>query len=269
MAGADEQGQRTVLDRVMRELQIMDMARTPPEIGDRVHRIVRAEVGLDDPYKEIKAHSTRQALALYPRLRRLVEAAEDRLACAVRLAIAGNMIDFAIADRPTEHKAMWAYVEEALGHPFAVDHVAALREALARAERVLYLGDNAGETVFDRVLIETMHVSTSYVVKERPVLNDATLEDAMAAGIGKVARIVSNGSGAPGTILSRCAKRFRQAFDGADVIIAKGQANYETLSECDAPLFFLLKVKCPIIARDIGTPVGSMLCKGGEDHARV
>jgi len=269
MVGADEHAQRVVLDRVMAELQGIDMSCSPPEIGQIVHRIVRAQVGVADPYAKIKAESTRQALGLYPRLKAEVAKADDPLECAVRLAIAGNIIDFAVDGMPRTSDALWESVQGVLSQPFAIDHLDAFRRALGKAKRVLYLGDNAGETVFDRVLIEAMDVPVCYGVRGAPVLNDATREDAIAAGIGEVAEILPNGSDAPGTVLADCSAGFRQRFEDADMIIAKGQANYETLSAHDGAIFFLLRVKCPVIARDVGVPVGSIVCKGGEKYARI
>ena len=262
-AGADERQQHTILDRVLDLLRQVEPSSTPPEIGDRVHRIVRQETGDSDPYEAVKEASTRQALALYPRLKSLLVEANDPLEVAVRLSIAGNIIDLAA----TEEYDLWGTVERVLAQPFAIDDGAAFRETLSKAGRgavtvpLLYLADNAGETVFDRLLIETLDVPVIYAVKGGPILNDATREDALAAGVDRVAEVVSTGSDAPGTILHRCSEEFRRLYDEAELVIAKGQANYETLSEEGARVFFLLQIKCPIIARDVGVPVGSIVLR--------
>ena len=269
MAGADEGKQREVLNRVMDELRAMDSTSTPPEMGHRIHRIVRTEMDADDPYAKAKAYSTRQALSLYPRLKDLVRAAKDPLECAVRLTIAGNVIDLAIGNTRTSHDTLWDAVETIQKQPFTRDDLALFRQELADAQSVLYLADNAGETVFDRVLIETLNRPTLYAVKGGPVLNDATAQDALDAGIDGMAQIMSNGSDAPGTILALCSPEFRREFGRAEMIIAKGQANYETLSEHEGPIFFLLKAKCSVIAEDAGVPVGAILCKGGEKYAEI
>ena len=259
MAGADEERQRLILDRTMALLQDASLESKPPEIGDRVHRIVRQLTGDDDPYAAVKAESTREALRLYPRLKALVAEDGDRLERAIRIAIAGNVIDFATgADFDIKEG-----LERILNQPFAINDIAAFRKALSEARSVLYLGDNAGETVFDRVLIEALDVPVIYAVKGGPIINDATVDDALAAGLDEVAEVVSTGSDAPGTILSRCSAEFRALYERAELVIAKGQANYETLSEEGGRLFFLLKVKCPVIARDIGAPVGSIVLKRG------
>jgi len=259
MAGADERQQRAVLGRVLDVLRQVEPSSTPPEIGDRVHRIVRQEVGDGDPYRAAKRSSTHQALALYPRLEPLLAEAGDSLEVGVRLSIAGNIIDLG----PDREYDLWGTVERVLVQPFAIDDGVALREALAGAGQVLYLADNAGETVFDRLLIEVLGIPVVYAVKGGPILNDATREDALAAGVDQVAEVVSTGSDAPGTILDRCSEEFRRLYDGAKVVIAKGQANYETLSEEGPKVFFLLQAKCPVIARDVGVPVGSIVLKQG------
>ncbi len=260
MAGADERQQRAVLGHVLDVLKQIEPSSTPPEIGDQVHRIVRQEVGDGDPYRAAKDASTRQALALYPRLKGLLAEADDPLEMAVRLSIAGNIIDLAVA----QEYDLWGAVERVLAQPFAIDDGAAFRDALSEVEQVLYLADNAGETVFDRLLIETLETPVVCGVKGGPTLNDATLEDARAAGVDRVAELVSTGSDAPGTILSHCSEEFRRLYDEATLIIAKGQANYETLSEEGPRLFFLLQVKCPIIACDVGVPVGSIVLEQGQ-----
>lgn len=224
-----------------------------------MHRIVRQLTGNNDPYAAVKAESTREALRLYPRLRALAADDGDRLERAVRIAIAGNVIDFATgADFDIEEG-----LERVLRQPFAINDIVALREALSEARSLLYLGDNAGETVFDRVLIEALELPVTYAAKGGPILNDATVEDALVAGLNEVAEVVSTGSDAPGTILSGCSAEFRGVYERAELIIAKGQTNYETLSEEGERLFFLLKVKCPVIARDIGAAVGNIVLKRG------
>ncbi len=259
-SGADERKQRAVLNRVLNTLEAVGPSSTPPEIGDLIHRIVREESGDADPYQEPKEAATRHALALYPRLKTLVAEADDPLERAVRLAVAGNIIDLA----PVGEYDLWGTVERVLDQPFAVEDGVAFREALASAEAVFYLGDNAGETVFDRVLIETLDLPVAYAVKGGPVLNDATMDDAIAAGLDEVAEVVSTGSDSPGTILHLCSDDFRRRYDEAQMIIAKGQANYETLSSEGERLFFLLQTKCPVIAQDVGVPTGSIVLKQGD-----
>jgi uncharacterized protein with ATP-grasp and redox domains len=229
-------------------------------VAARVHEIVRREVGDSDPYRSAKERSTQEALTLYPRLKALVAGADDPLETAVRLAIAGNIIDFgAMAEYD-----LWGTVQRVLEQSFAINDGAALRKALDSAKEILYLSDNAGETVFDRVLIEMLDVPVVYAVKGGAALNDALREDAEAAGLDKVATVVDNGASTMGTILNLCSRDFQHRFAAAELVVAKGQANYETLSEEGSRVFFLLQAKCPVIARDIGVPVGSIILEQGR-----
>ncbi len=256
--GADESQQHAIIGETLALLQTLPPGKTPPEIGYAVHRIVRERMGGGDPYRVLKDQSTRAALAIYPHLKNLVAESSDSLETAVRLSIAGNIIDFALSDELAD---LWATVERVVAAPFAVDDLAALRAALDTADRVLYLADNAGETVFDRVLIEALALPVTYVVKGGPTLNDATREDALAAGLETCATIIDNGSDAPGTILHLCSEDFRQIYAAAPLIIAKGQGNYETLSEAGPRVFCLLQVKCAVAARDLGAPLGGVIVR--------
>lgn len=258
--GATDQQQHTALQNVLALLQAIQPDQTPPEIGYRVHQIVRKIVDSQDPYREAKARNTAEALALYPQLKQAVANSVDPLEMALRVSIAGNMIDFGPRDQIED---LAAEVNQALDQGLYLDDSQSLRGRLSTSEYVLFLADNAGETVFDRVLIETFSLPVAYAVKGGPILNDATVEDAVAAGLHQVATLVNTGSDAPGTLLSFCSAEFQTMFYEAPLIIAKGQANYETLSEAGKNVFCLLQVKCPIIARDIGAPVGSMVVRQG------
>ncbi|HEY89902.1 MAG TPA: DUF89 family protein [Thermoflexia bacterium] len=260
-AQIDEELQQQVLRQAMEILPTFDLQASPPEMGAYIHRLIRLELDNPDPYREAKARSTAEALALYPRLKKRIASSADRLDTAVRLAIAGNIIDRGVS----QTYDLWDVVERMLTQEFAIDARVAFRAALATAQSVLYLGDNAGETVFDRLLIETLELPVTYVVKGSPVLNDATLEDARAAGLEQVATLLTNGTDIPGTILAKTSAEFQERYAEAELIIAKGQGNYETLSESHNPkLFYLLQVKCPVIARDLGVQVGAMVFKQAE-----
>jgi uncharacterized protein with ATP-grasp and redox domains len=230
---------------------------TPPEIGREVYRIVSRLTGVKDPYREIKEKCTQQALALYPDLKKRVRSADNPLRTAIRIAIAGNVIDFG-SNMPFDLEKDLPAI---LNQKFAIDHYDTFRVALERAEGILYIADNAGETVFDRVLIEELGKPVTYVVRKKPIINDATREDAIAAGIDKVADIISSGADAPGNILHLCSDDFFKIYKASDFIISKGQGNYEGLSEENRPIFFLLKAKCQVIAKHIGVEQGSIILK--------
>ncbi len=256
-AGASEDQQHRILLNTMEELSAFPPGSTPPQLAYRIHHQVQQLTNNIDPYRDDKAQATQQALALYPELKKKVSEASDPLEMAVRIAIAGNIIDLGVADSYDLETTL----KRVLTQAFAINDLAALRSALAQSESVLYLADNAGETVFDRVLIESIDLPVTYVVKASPIINDATYEDAVAAGIDQVAEIIDNGSNAPGTLLDQCSDVFRKHFTQAGLIIAKGQANYESLSDTSAPIFFLLQAKCNVIARDLGIAEGGTVLK--------
>jgi uncharacterized protein with ATP-grasp and redox domains len=257
VAVEDEATIKAVLDKVGMLVSEIPLNSSPPETGRQVYRTVREVTGVNDPFRDLKAKSIDTVLALYPSLKHLLGEAKDPLETAVRLAIAGNVIDFGA----NPDFQLGQAIQEVLQKEPAINHYQAFKKKLARARDILYLGDNAGETVFDRLLIETMDKPVTFVVRESPVINDATEEDALSSGLGEVATIVSSGCDAPGTVLGECSEPFRAHFNKADLIISKGQGNYETLSHEKRPIFFLLKAKCPVIARDLGVKVGDIVIK--------
>jgi len=258
LATADEAVHERVLRRALGAAADMDLRQAPPAMAQQIHRAIRELTGRSDPYREIKDWSNRMALALRPTLRKRIEEAEDPTEAAVRLAIAGNVIDFGVNSRLSEEQVRESIVH-ALSSPLEGD-VGAFWSAALGAERVLYLADNAGEIVFDRLLIERLPPGkVTVAVRGFPVINDATWADAQSAGIHEVAEVIENGSDAPGTILDDCSEAFRDRFGRADLVIAKGQGNYETLSDVDKEMYFLLKAKCPVIAQDIGCREGAMI----------
>ncbi len=254
----DERVLKRLLDELGLMLSQISLENSPPETGRLIYRMVREITGSPDPFHALKRASTQRALQLYPSLKQRINDATDSLLTAIRLAIAGNVIDFG----PQGDYDIDAAIEESLTRDFAIFDYAAFAKRLAAADDILYIGDNAGETVFDRLLIETMKKPTIYVVHETPVINDATLADAIQAGLDQTATIVSSGTDAPGTIPHTCTAEFRQMLAEADFSIAKGQGNYEALSQEDHAIFFLLKAKCDIIAQDIGVSKGDIVLKG-------
>jgi uncharacterized protein with ATP-grasp and redox domains len=255
MMNLDERKIRELLIAFGQTLSHIQAGATPPEIGREAYRLISEKTGIPDLYAEKKKKCTQRALALYPRLKEQIVSSSDRLAMAIRMAIAGNVIDFgANADFDLDKD-----LDVLLSKELAIDHYQAFCTALQKAQKILYLADNAGETVFDRLLIEELGKPVVYAVRENPIINDAILQDALDAGIDKVAKIVSSGTDAPGTILNRCSESFLDIYRSADLIISKGQGNYEGLTDETQPVFFLLKAKCAVIALDIGVKQGSLI----------
>jgi hypothetical protein len=256
---------KQVLDRIAGLIPGIPLDSPPPETARLIYGAVREVTGVQDPFRTYKARSIQNALSLYENLKTVVEGAEDPLLTAVRIAIAGNVIDLgANPDFDLEGE-----LKHVMSRELAIDHYESFRRSIEKARSLLYLGDNAGETVFDRILIEHLGKDTVYAVRDIPIINDATIEDAEKSGIGEVARIMSSGCDAPGIILKRCSSDFLDIFRRADLIVSKGQGNLESLSGEEAPIFFLLKVKCPVIARHLGSENGDMILKNSRLQAEA
>ncbi|MCD4831663.1 MAG: ARMT1-like domain-containing protein [Anaerohalosphaeraceae bacterium] len=269
LATDDERIHEKVVREVLRLAADLDMSQSPPAIGQHIHRLIRKMVGNDDPYYELKQRFNRLAMRMYIELAQRVRESENPLETAVRLAIAGNIIDLGVKTSIAESE-IEKIINDSLTADFDGQQIEEFKNAVNQAEKILYLADNAGEIVFDKFLIEQLpHEKITVVVRGRPVINDATMEDAEFAGLTEMAEVIDNGSDGPGTILETCSQSFRERFENADLIIAKGQGNYETLSDIDKDIFFLLKVKCPVIAEDIGCKVGRMILRKSNSFKSV
>jgi uncharacterized protein with ATP-grasp and redox domains len=260
-AEVTEETRHEVVRAVLEELGRVDPGKSPAHATTFMHRRIREMLGMD-PFARVKSRYNSIAMDLYPRLKSMVSESPDPLLTASRLAIAGNIIDFGIfASVDLE-----GTIERALGGPLAVDHSGRFREEVSRAGSILYLLDNSGEVVFDRLLLEELaslgkHVTA--VVKGGPVINDCTMTDAREAGIGEICEVIDNGSDAVGTILEMVSPEFRARFSGnGSLIISKGQGNFETLMGERGNIFYLFQSKCDVLSGVLELLRGSMLLVG-------
>jgi len=261
LATDDEQIHEQVVRNILRLAAGLDMSQSPPVLGQKIHRVIRELVDMEDPYHKIKKQFNNLALTLYPELQKLIIGSEYPLMTAIRLAIAGNIIDFGV-NSPLEELNLETAISESLAAEFRSAQLDSFQDSVTKAEEIFYLADNAGEIVFDRLLIEQLpYEKVTVVVKGKPVINDATMKDAELVGLPKAVEVIDNGSDGPGTILESCSQYFRDRFARADLVIAKGQGNYETLSEINKNIFFILKTKCSVIARDLDCEVGEMILR--------
>jgi uncharacterized protein with ATP-grasp and redox domains len=264
LATDDERIHEQVVREVLRLAADLDMSQSPPMIGQQIHKLIRNLIDNKDPYRELKQRSNRSALRMYKEFKETVRTSKDPLETAVRLAIAANIIDLGVKTSIAETD-IEKVINDCLAVDFNSQQLEIFRNAIMKAKKILYLADNAGEIVFDRLLIEQMpYEKVTVVVKGKPVINDATMEDAESAGLIQMVEVIDNGSDAPGTILESCSPAFCDRFSSADLVIAKGQGNYETLSNVDKNIFFVLKAKCPVIAKDLGCEVGEMILRRSE-----
>ena len=253
--------QEEMLRKILHDISLADWQGSPPLMAQRIHRIIRKELNWCDPYQAIKAQMNSAAEQLLPRLRNAINEQPDKQEALLRAAIGGNLLDagakvrIEVDELPEHINAIWT-------QPLQGD-VEAFFKAAKGARKIIYLTDNAGEIFFDRVLIEALETQqagrVTVYVRGAPVINDATRDDAIAAGITKLVPVFDNGSDAPGTLLEDCSAEFRAAFAQADMIIAKGQGNYESLSDSTRPIHFLFVVKCPVIAYQVVAPIGTLM----------
>jgi len=252
----NEDAQKEILREIMKKLLKESWERTPPELAHIAHRVVRKYVG-GDPYKEVKRESNALALSLYPEIKKVVLNSPDPLRTAVRVAIAGNIIDFGALESFDIHKTL----EEVLVKDFKCDDFPRLVDSLKNGKKILYFADNAGEIVFDKLLLqmirERWEPQITLVVKEAPIINDATLEDAKYVGMDEVVdeyRFIGNGE----VGLERNSPEVGEWVKEHDVVISKGQGNFEGLSEFRG-IFYLLMVKCPAVANYLNASVGDIV----------
>ena len=268
IAGGSVSQQKEILDKVANEVPSFALSSTPTEIGAIVHKIVRDVTKVKDPYLEVKEKSHNLALGVKDDLKDMVEQSSNRLLTAVELAIAGNIIDYGVKNSLNVHEELAKIVTKEEKTIATEDsqlfQFKLFEERLRNSKTILYLGDNVGETVFDSILLEELKniypdVAIKYVVRANPIINDALAEDAKKAGIAEFAEIITSGVDAPGTVLSLCSPEFMDVFNNSDLIISKGQGNYEALSQEQAPLFFLFMAKCSVIANHLGATLGDVI----------
>ncbi|MBU2466811.1 MAG: DUF89 family protein [Bacteroidetes bacterium] len=239
------------------EQLIQENRLSSPALQKQLGQYFRQLTAIADPFSEEKRISNSLAETLYSEWKPSVQEASNPKSLALRLAIAGNIMDYGV----NHHFDLEQTIAHVIQCDFAIDHSQRLLAALGAAKKVLYLCDNAGEIVMDKLFIETLaHPDLTAVVRGFPVLNDATMADAMQIGLHKVAKLMDNGSDAPSTLLDDCSPEFREAYQQADLIIAKGQGNLEGLMpEMDSRIFFLLMAKCDVMAEWLGVSKGSIV----------
>jgi len=228
-------------------------------MGNEIYLIFKREACIEDPCKEIKDISNKQSLKIYPWLKKIINDSDSKLKVALKIAIAGNVIDVGAGIDLKLKDSVTQTINQGVSERYFRDFI----DLLARANLILFLGDNAGEVIFDKIFLEEIRKISKnkiyYAVKEKPYLNDAMKEDAIFARVDSVAEVISNGSDCAGTQLHHCSESFVEKFSKADLIISKGYANYMSLKSIKAPIFFLLKVKCLIMQKDFEADKASIV----------
>lgn len=274
LAGANEETSNRTMKRLLSYLKNADLTLSPPELSLHLHSIIREETGNPDPYIEVKKQSTETVRFLLPGLEDLMRTSEEKLdgkplELAIKIGALGNVIDFGTPTRMDVNEM----IHEVLEKDLTVFDIDQFRKELERAGTILFLGDNTGEIILDRFLLGILKEQGKeiiYAVREGPIINDATIDDAQEAGIEEFARVITSGSQGPGTLLGQANEPFLEALANADLIISKGQGNYESLSsdpelssliKPGTSVFFLLTIKCRIVGAYAGVPERSTIFK--------
>ena len=256
----DEACADSVMQRSAEVLAHITPRQTPPEAAAILYPAIGELVGKEDLYAAKKRESTQKAMEFLEFVRNKIAAGIDPVDAALRAAVAGNVIDFA-TEVLFDIEEEIAKIFEA---PFAIDDKERFKERLAKARNLLIIGDNVGEHVFDKVMIETLRsryaIDVTYFVRGKPIINDVTLADAKAIGLDEVCRVVDSGVDTPGFILERANDEAKEIFTNADLILAKGMGNFECMESMrDSRLYFLFKVKCSVVASRVGKQIGDLI----------
>jgi damage-control phosphatase, subfamily I len=260
---ADERLSQEIVQAVEKMAPGFSFEQSPPEVASAVYEKMAQIAGKEDLYDEVKRLSTQKAEAFIPYLQNEIADSDEPLLTATKVAVARNVIDLA---------AEYAFdlneeLEKIFHTHFAVNDFERLQEKLSGSKSLLYIADNAGEHIFDKIYIQTIlslypDIRLTYMTRGNAIINDVTFEEAKEAGFDELCELVSSGVNTPGFVYDRANKASQELFDTADLIITKGMGNYECLSDVNRDnLFFLLKVKCNVVARSLGKNVGDIICK--------
>lgn len=262
LATDNQKTQEKTMRRILQAAAAFDFQNSPPCLTRLIQHIIQEECACVDPYKEIKQKFNQGMLDLYPYIEKSVQESAHPFDLAIRYAASANILDCGIFDDITVEEAQKT-LESSVNMPLRFNTAQELAEDIQKAKKILYIGDNAGEIVADKLLLTRMpREKVTFVVKGLPISNDAIREDAEAAGITDLVRVIDNGCDLPGTILPLCSPAFQQEFSEADLIIAKGQGNFETMNELTGKrIYFIFKSKCQVVTHFLGCEQGDIILK--------
>lgn len=235
----------------------------PPELGGIVYKIVINSTNVKDPYKDIKRKQNNLILNNYFNLKQTILNTKDPLFEAVKFAVIGNVIDFGI----NEVVDFEEDIKNSFKKRIVINDYNLFERDLKLSKRILYMGDNSGEIVFDKLLISLIKeiypdIDITFACRSEPIINDVLIKDALQVGIDEYAKVISSGMNLPGTILRYVNNEFMEELKRSDLVIAKGQGNFEGLEEEKMEkTYFLLKAKCKVVADYLGCRVGDLIIK--------
>ncbi|BDU50360.1 damage-control phosphatase ARMT1 family protein [Haliovirga abyssi] len=251
---------------LMDHLKGENFNKTPAELAKYSYKIINKYMMTNDPYKEIKKYYNESMLKLVPEIKNIINNSGNRFEIAMKIAVLGNIIDFGSKHKFSENDII-KKVRDIGNSYFAIDDSKKLYDKLRVSKTLLYIGDNCGEIVFDKIFIEYIKFSFPnlkiyYGVRGEPVINDVTIVDAKDVNMEEVAEVIDNGDNSPGTVLNNISGKFKDLLFNSDLVISKGQGNYETLNEINRDdVFLLFMAKCDVVSKELGVKNMSFICK--------
>ncbi len=262
----DTETQAEVLRHVAGLLSSSSLEQTPANLSKPAYTALKEVMGVEDPYYEDKKESNITAMELAKEIRVEIEESADPIDKALHAAAAGNLIDMGI----THDFDILADLRILMDRGFAKSDIDVFRRELAKNKRLLYLGDNAGEIMFDKLLIEQLvqlGLDVTFTVKSGPIINDATMEDAETVNMRDVARVIETGSNDIGVNWESASSEFIAHLKQADIVLSKGQGNFETCNDRPENIYFLLKAKCELVARELEVKLGDIIFVRNPRHS--
>lgn len=257
----EERCAKSMMQEAAKVLAAIDPNQTPPEAAVPLYAKLAEVAGVEDVYAKQKQKTIQQALPFVHLAKEKIAKSSKPLATALKAAVAGNVIDFAMQ---VSFKLEEEF-EKIFTTPFAIDHQEAFFDKLQKAQSLVILGDNVAEHLFDKLLMQEIKrvfdLDIYYFVRGKPIINDVTIKEAKEANLDEVCKLIDSGVDTPGFVFSRASKEAKRIFLRADVVLAKGMGNYEVMeSKKDERVYFLFKVKCQVVASHIGKNVGDLIC---------
>lgn len=274
LLGIEDSIAKDYAKKVLEMISHEDLDVPPPLMAKKIYKMLSELTGENDPYKEIKRQSNILAIKIVKDLKEVINSEEEseQFATAAKIVISGNIIDYGVNSDINDD----VIIKEIQSvNQKEVDPVSlkSFEKSILNSKNVFYIGDNAGEVVLDKYFIDNYlsHADVTYAVRGNPIINDSIMEDALFVEMDKSAAIVTTGDGTPGIDFDNTSQDFFEKFKTADMVILKGQGNYETAyredlkqiisskinSKFDKPVYFLFKVKCPLVSEISGYPMGT------------
>jgi len=261
----DQKKIKELLDIFAVKIPEINFDLTPPEVAEELYNDLKVKLNTRDPYLNFKEKHMQVAHKVYPYAKDVVKNSNHKIQTALLLSATGNSIDAGISNNIDIENIFKNDVKSG----FAINDIKDFKKSLAKGKNLLIIADNSGEGYFDKILIEEIKqmydIKIYYAVRSQPILNDITKKEANEIGINEVAQIVDSGTKAPGLLMEEATEKFKNILENSDIIISKGQGNYESLSESNIPVYYLLKAKCDVIANQFAIEKGGLIFKKSID----